>query len=90
MYYWLFFFLLNILKRKRARGVTKAVVDVLITLNDYNHTLETNKSLVREVVSIRSFSQQIFTYKQDQIASTSCYDKVEMSDNINCEPYGYT
>jgi hypothetical protein len=77
------------IEKKKAKGVSKAVVDKLITFNDYKNTLETNKPPIREVVSIRSFNQQLFTYKQEQIALTSFYDKMKMIDTINCEPYGY-
>ena len=41
------------------------------------------------VVSIRSFNQQLFTYKNDKIALTSYYDEMQLLDSINCEPYGY-
>ena len=76
-------------ENKKAKRVSKAVVEQIITFNDYNNKLITNKSLVRNVVSIRSFNQQLFTYKNDKIALTSFYDKMKMLDSINCEPYGY-
>ena len=79
---------LNI-EKKKAKGVSQAVVDKLITFNEYKNILETNKSLVRNIVSIRSFSQLVFTYKMIKIAFTSCYDIMKMLDSINCEPYGY-
>ena len=50
------------IETKKAKGVSKAVVDNLITFNDSKVTLETNKSIVRHVVSIRPFNQQLFTY----------------------------
>jgi hypothetical protein len=77
------------IEKKKATGVSKAVVDKLINFNDYKNTLYTNKPAIREVVSIRSFNQQLFTYKQDKIALTSFYDKMKTIDSINCEPYGY-
>ena len=77
---------LNIEKKK---GVSQAVVDKLITFNDYKNTLETNRSFVRNVVRIRSSSQQLFIYKNDSIALTSFYDTMKMLDSINREPYGY-
>ena len=55
-------------ENNKAKGVSKAVAEQIITLNDYKTTLKTNKSLVRNVVSIRSFSQQLFTYKSDKLA----------------------
>ena len=75
--------------KTKANGVSKAVVDKLITFDDYKHTLISNKSLARDVVSIRSFNQQLSTYTQNKLALTSLYDKMEMVDSINCEPYGY-
>ena len=54
------------IEKSKAKGVSKAVVHKLITFNDYKHTLETNKSLVRDVVSIRSFNPQLFTYNNDK------------------------
>jgi hypothetical protein len=77
------------IEKNKAKGVSKAVVDKLITFNDYKNTLDTNKPASREVISIRSFNQQLFTYKLDKIALTSFYDKMKMIDSINCEPYGY-
>ena len=56
---------LNI-EKKKAKGVSQAVVDKSITFNDYKNTLETNRSFVRNVVRIRSSSQQLFTYKKWQ------------------------
>ena len=59
-------------ENKKAKRVSKAVVEQIITFNDYNNKLITNKSLVRNVVSIRSFNQQVFTYKSEILALISC------------------
>ena len=49
-------------EHNKAKGVSNSVVKQILTFNDHNDTLETNKSLVRYVVSIRSFNPQLFTY----------------------------
>ena len=64
---------LNI-EKKAAKGISKAFVDKVITFNDYENTVETNKPLVRNIVSIRSFSQLLFTYKNYKTALTSFYE----------------
>jgi hypothetical protein len=64
-------------EKKKAKGVSKACVAKLINFNDYNNTLETHKSAIRDVVSIRSFNQQLFTYKQEHIALISFYEKMK-------------
>ena len=43
----------------------------------------------KDVVSLRSFSHQNYTYKQNKVALTSYYDKMELKDPINCVPFGY-
>ena len=45
---------------KKAKGVSKAVVDKTITHADYKHTLETHESACRNVKSIVSKKQQIY------------------------------
>ena len=49
---------------KKCKGVSKTVVKNHITHNDYVEVLKTNKSISREIVSIRSFNHQLYTYKQ--------------------------
>jgi hypothetical protein len=45
-----------------CKGVSTAIVKNTIEFKDYKEVLDTNKSLTREVVGIRSFNQQLFTY----------------------------
>ena len=75
--------------KKTLKGVSKAVVKNDITHNNYVDVISTDEVAVREVVSIRSFDHNLFTYKQDKIALTSFYDKMYMVDAINCLPFGY-
>ena len=45
------------IEKKKAKGLSKAVVGKLITFNDYKNKLETNKSVTRNGESIRSTNQ---------------------------------
>jgi hypothetical protein len=74
---------------KKAKGVSKAVVKKNITFKDYETTLNSNESCVRDVVGIRSFNHQLFTVKNQKIALSSWYDKMVMVNEIDCEPFGY-
>jgi len=77
------------IEAKKCKGISTAVVDKQIKFEDYKKVLDTNESLVKEVVGIRSFNQQLFTYRQDKIAITSFYDKMKMLNSIDCEPFGF-
>ena len=79
----------EIKNKKTLKGVSKVVVKNEIKHSDYVNTLKTNEIARRNVVSIRSFNHQLYTYKQNKIALTSFYDKMKMIDHINCVPYGY-
>ena len=74
---------------KKCKGVSKVVVKNNLNHNDYVEVLNTNKFISREIVSIRSFNHQLYTYKQEQIALTSYYDKMNMISGNECLPYGY-
>ena len=65
------------------------VVKKEIKHDDYVNVIETNEALKKEVVSIRSFNHQLYTFKQQKIALTSFYDNMQMIDNSNCITYGY-
>ena len=60
-----------------------------ITHNDYNTVLQTGESIKRDVVGFRSFEHQIYTVKTNKTALTTYYDKLYMTDNNTCVPYGY-
>ena len=74
---------------KKLKGVSKAVVKNQITHKDYVQVLKTNKPISRNVVGIRSFGHEIYTYTQNKVALTSYYDKMFMSDGNTCTPFGY-
>ena len=79
----------KIKNKKTLKGVSKVVVKKEIKHDDYVNVIETNNALTKEVMSIRSFNHQLYTFKQQKIALTSFYDKMQMIDKINCVPYGY-
>jgi hypothetical protein len=74
---------------KKLKGISKVVVKKEITHNDYNKVLTTGNNIKRDVVSIRSFDHQLYTVKTNKTALTTYYDKMFMSDNNTCSPYGY-
>ena len=72
------------------KGVSKPVVKNEIDHSDYVNVLETNDTIKRDVVSIRSFDHQLYTYRtKDKVALTSYDDKMYMIDGINRVPFGY-
>ena len=79
----------NIENKRICKGVSKATVKKNITHDDYLNVFETDEPIKKDVVSIRSFNHQLFTYVNDKVALTSYYDKQYMVDNNTCLPYGY-
>ena len=75
--------------KKTLKGVSKAVVKNDIEHKDYVDVISTNKVIMRDVVSLRSFNNQIYTYKTPKIALSSFYDKMCMLDSVECVPFGY-
>jgi hypothetical protein len=74
---------------KTAKGASKPVVNKTIIFNDYEDVFDTSVSLTREDTSIRSFNQQLFTYRPNRIANTSLYDTMKVIYSMNGEPCGY-
>jgi hypothetical protein len=74
---------------KKAKGVSKVVLKKEINHADYIKVLETGKPVVKDVISIRSFNHQLYTVKQKKVVLTSFYDKMNLIDNVTCEPFGY-
>ena len=74
---------------KKLKGVSKATVKHQITHEDYNTCLGTGQSIKRKVVGIRSFRHELYTIRQEKVALTAWYDKMELRDNIHCVPFGY-
>ena len=71
------------------KSVSKAVVNGTIKDEHFDTTLMTDEKLYREVKSIRSFKDEIYSYVVTKVALTSYYDKMRMVDAINCTPFGY-
>ena len=74
---------------KKATGVSKDVVNHQITHDNYMDTMKTNEQLRRAVVSLRSKDHMIRTIKNPKIALNSFYDKMQLINTIDCEPFGY-
>ena len=62
----------------------KVVVKQDIRHYSYANVMNTNEQLNKEVVGISSFHYQLYTVKQNKVALTSLYYKVQMVGNINC------
>ena len=77
---------MEIKSKKTFKGESKVVVKKEIKHDDYVHAIETNEALRKEVVSISSFSHQLYSFKQQKIALTLFYDKMKMIDNIGYNP----
>ena len=74
---------------KKLKGISKAVTKNQISHQDYVDVKTTNKPISRTVTSIRSFNHQLYTYQQNKVALTTYYDKMLMTDNNTCVPFGY-
>ena len=75
--------------KKTLKGVSKAVVNNEITIQDYEKVHKDNIPIKRNVTSIRSFNHNVVTFRTEKIALTSYYDKMKMIDGNTCVPFGY-
>ena len=75
--------------KKVLKGVSKVVVKKEITHENYIDVLTTNIPLIKNITSIRSHNQQLYTTAQNKVALTSYYDKMKMLNSIDCVPFGY-
>ena len=71
------------------KGVSTIVVENEIKDQDYKDALEKGTIAKRDVTSLRSFDNQVYTYTQNKVALTSHYDKMRMINAIDCVPFGY-
>ena len=76
--------------KKTLKGISKAVVKNEITRQDYEQVHKTNSPIKRNVSSIRSFDHNVYTFRTENIALTSYYDKLNMIDGNTCVPFGYS
>jgi hypothetical protein len=79
----------KIIEAKKAKGVSYVIAEKTLPFKSYKKTLDTDKTVRREITSIRSFNQELFSISYEKDCLTSYYDKFKMLDNINCEPFGY-
>jgi hypothetical protein len=63
--------------KKTLKRRSKVVVKNEINHENYVNVLETNEKVCRTVNSIRSFNNELCTFKQNKVALTSFYDKWE-------------
>ena len=79
-----------ILKNKKTlKGVSKAVVKNEITHQDYEDVFNKNIPLKKTVTSLRSFNHNVVTFIAEQVALTSFYNQMCMTDANTCVPFGY-
>ena len=74
---------------KKLNGISKVVVKKEIKHENYKNVLVTGESITKEVTGIRSLSHELYTVKQVKTALNTFYDKMYMTDNNTCVPYGY-
>ena len=79
----------KILESKKAKGVSHVIVKKTLPFKTYQNTLEKDQTVRREITSIRSFNQELFSTSNPKDCLTSYYDKMKMLNNIECEPFGF-
>ena len=79
----------EIQEKKKAKGVSHVIVEKTLPFKVYKNTLDTDKTVRREITSIRSFNQELFSISTEKDCLTSYYDKCRMINNIECEPFGF-
>ena len=77
----------KLIEAKKAKGVSHVIVEKTLPFKTYKNTLDTDKTVRREITNIRSLNQVTTSNTKDCL--TSYYDKMKMIDKINCEPFGY-
>jgi hypothetical protein len=80
----------KIKEQKKAKGVSHVIVEKPLPFKTYKKTLDTDETVRREITSIRSFNQELFSTSYEKDCFTSYYDKMKMIDKINCEPRGFS
>ena len=74
---------------KKAKGVPFATVAKDMNFESYEEVLQEGNLAKREVTTIGSFNQQLFTFNSPKLLLNAFYDKMKMLNKIDCEPYGY-
>ena len=78
----------KIIEGKKAKGVSRTIVENTLPFSVYKNTLDTDKTVRREITSIRSFNQQLFTTSTMKDCLSSYYDKMKLLNKLDCEPFG--
>ena len=74
----------------RCKGVKRNVVENVLTIKDYKHTLQTRESKKVTQNNIRSYHHVLYTEKQEKIALSAKDDKLFIcSDNIKTYSFGH-
>ena len=79
----------EIKENKKAKGVSNVIVQKTLPCSVYINTLDTDKTVRREITGIRSFNLELFTTSSMKDCSGSYYDTMKMLNNIECNPFGY-
>ena len=74
---------------KKSKGVSKYVAKHPITHDTYMDTMKANEQLSRDVVSLRSKDHMIRTIKNTNNVVNSFYDKMQLTNAIECKQFGY-
>ena len=74
---------------KKSKGVSKYVAKHPITHDTYMDTMKANEMLSRDVVSLRSKDYMIRTIKNTNNVVNSFYDKMQLTNAIECKQFGY-
>jgi len=75
--------------KRKAKGVSKAVVKSEVKHDDYTNTLATGESLERDTMRFQSVRHEVYTIVQPKKCLSTFYDKFQMLDEYNNVPYGY-
>jgi hypothetical protein len=79
----------EIKENKKAKGVSNVIVEKTLPFEVYKKTLDTDITVQREITSIRSFNQELFSTSNMKDCLSSYYDKMLMVNKIDCEPFGF-
>jgi hypothetical protein len=60
-----------------------------MTFESYEEVLKEGNLARRDVTTIGSFNQQLFTFNTNKIVLNAFYDKMKMLNKIDCEPFGF-
>jgi hypothetical protein len=68
----------EIKENQKAKGVSNVIVQNTLPFQVYKKTLDTDITVSRQITSIRSFNQELFSTSNMKYCLTSYYDKMKM------------